>query len=233
MVLLGLLANFSASAQTAKSLKTPEASTPNPIPKKTTEKEKVTTPGAKPHAPTTTTPSRFVGEADLAAYVESYANVLSIRERTSDPFGQFQDPDAKPIVKPTVAKQTRRTAPLQATPFSDIIKLLQVTTIMPKEKRFLVGTRSIKQGDVIPLGFRGKNIKVEVASVSSQQIEFRNLENNETASLKLNLLPVGMTPGTHGITAPGMVPDRPNATIELDPGNVPTENTQNNESPRS
>lgn len=231
MILFGMLATSPASAQSAKSLKNPEVSAKKPeIPTQdpTSKKDKVPKPGTKPEAPVKATPSRYVGEADLAAYVESYAKLLSIRERTSDPFGQLQDPDAKPIVKPTIAKQTRRTTPLQATPFSDIIRLLQVTTIMPKEKRFLVGTRSIRQGDIIPLGFRGKNIKVEVVSVSSQQIEFRNLDNNETASLKLNLLPVGMTPGTHGITAPGMVPDRPNATIELDPGNVPADNTQNN-----
>ena len=95
---------------------------------------------------------------------------------------------------------------------------------MPGEKRFLVGTRSIKQGDQIPLSFRGKQIRVQVTEVTSQQIAFKNLDNGETASRKLDMLPVGMTPGNRGISAPGMTLDRPNAPIELetaDPDPVP------------
>ena len=154
-----------------------------------------------------------------------------MRDRATDPFGQLQDPNAKPVIKASAAKPTRRAAPIQATPFSDIIRLIKVTTIMPKEKRFLVGTRSIKQGDRIPLSFRGKKIHVEVSSVTPLQIEFRNLDNNESAALNINLLPTGMTPGTGGITAPGMLPDRPESPLELDPGNTfNTPNTPNDNS---
>jgi len=98
---------------------------------------------------------------------------------------------------------------------------------MPGERRFLVGTRSFKQGDQFPISFRGRNITVEVSSVNSRQIEFRNVENAETASLKLNLLPVGMTPGTGGITAPGMVPERANAPLEIEAGDSSPETSQN------
>ena len=212
-----------APGQSAKSFDTKTLTPAAPAAKK----EKSAAPSPQEPVTVSATPSRYVGEADLAAHVESLASMFAIRGQATDPFGQLQDPNAKPIVKTTVAKASRRIAPIQATPFSDIVRLLQVTTIMPKEKRFLVGTRSIKQGDSIPLAFRGKNIRVEVTSVSSSQIDFRNLESNETASLKLNLLPVGMTPGTRGISAPGMVIDRPNSPIELDPGNIQTNNSQN------
>lgn len=173
------------------------------------------------------TPSRFVTPEALSDYVTSRSAVFAMRNRTTDPFGQLQDPNAVRVIKTTVAKPTRRIAPLQVTPFSDIIRLIKITTVMPKEKRFLVGSRSFKQGDRIPLAFRGKNIPVEISSVTSTQIEFHNLENNETASIKLNHLPEGVTLGTFGSTPPGMVKDMPEAALELDPGNLPNTPNEN------
>lgn len=164
-------------------------------------------------------PSRYVTTEDLPSYVKSLSEILTIRKRVTDPFGQYQDPDAKPVIKPTVAK-LKRFAPVQTTPFSDIVRLIKVTTVMPSEKSFLVGTRTIKQGDQIPLSFRGKQIKVQVAAVTSSTIDFRNVESGEQASVRLNMLPVGMTPGQNGITAPGMVADRPDAPIDLDAGSL-------------
>lgn len=160
-------------------------------------------------------PSRYVTKEDLPSYVKSLSEILSIRKRETDPFGQYQDPDAKPVIKPTVTK-LKRFAPAQTTPFSDIVRLIKVTTVMPSEKSFLVGTRTIKQGDQIPLSFRGKRIKVQVAEVNSTNIQFRNMESGEMAAVQLNMLPAGMTPGINGITAPGMVPDRADAPIDLD-----------------
>ncbi len=183
---------------------------------KETKTTKTTKPVAKEAGPVSTTPSRQVADAEILPYVESIFSVLLMRGRATDPFGQLQDPDAKPIIKAPVAGVVKRAAPIQATPFADIVGMIVVTTIMPGEKRFLIGTRSIKQGDQLPLSFRGRPIRVQVTEVTSRQIGFRNLDSGETASRKLDLLPVGMTPGINGITAPGMVPDRPNAPIELE-----------------
>lgn len=148
------------------------------------------------------------------------AKALLISKRSTDPFGQVQDPDAKPIIKPTVAKNTRRAPVIQATPFSEIVRLIKVNTIMPSEKQFLIGTRTVKQGETLPLNFRGRSIKVVVTGVSSNKIDFRNLDSGETASISLSLLPAGMSQGTQGLTPPGMVPHTPNAPIDLDPGDA-------------
>ena len=176
--------------------------------------------------PVLMTPSRRVSPEAMPGYIQMISAVLSIRGRDTDPFGQLQDPNAKPIVKPTIAA-TKRIAPIQATPFSDIVRLIKVTTIMPGERRFLIGNRSLKEGDRIPLAFRGKNIPVVVASVSSNRIQFRNLENNETAELSLRMMPPGMKPGNDGINAPGMIPDNPNAPIDLDGNSLPLNAAQN------
>lgn len=199
-----------------------------PITPKTQISNKETTPTPdNTTTPAKIAPSRYVNEEDCDDYVKSLSAVFSMRVRATDPFGQLQDPNAKPIIKSTAAKTTRRITQVQATPFSDIIKLIKVTTIMPKEQCFLMGTRSIHQGDRIPLLYRSKNIRVEVSSVSSNKIEFRNLENGESASLQLNLLPTGMTPGSGAIATPGMAPDRTDAPIELDPANTPREKISN------
>jgi hypothetical protein len=187
-----------------------------PLSPKVNTSKKIQAPSKKEAGPVNSTPSRFVSESDLDAYVQSFSAIFSIRDRATDPFGQMQDPDAKPVIKPTAAKTSRRVAQIQITPFSDIIRMIRVTTIMPLEKRFLIGTRSIKEGQRLLINFHTKNISVEVVAVTSRSIEFRNLESGESASLALDLLPAGMTLGTKGITTPGMTPDLPNAPIDLD-----------------
>lgn len=173
---------------------------------------------ANKHTETTTSrieKSRYISEERLPEYFGELSAVLTASKRTVDPFGQIQDPDAKPIIRTPVATPNR-VAPIQATPFSDIIRLIKVTTVMPSERKFLIGTRSLKEGDRLPLTYRGRELNVEVASVNSRAIQFRNIENGETAALTLDLLPPGMTPGTRGIKAFGMKPDRPDAPLDLD-----------------
>ena len=215
LLLFGIFLAPSASAQSAANFDTKSLASEASAPKET----KTAKPIAKEAAPVNTLPSRQVGADELAPYVESVSSVLLMRKRATDPFGQLQDPDAKPVIKAPVAGAVKRAAPIQATPFADIVGMIVVTTIMPGEKRFLIGTRSVRQGDQLPLSFRGRPIRVQVTEVTSRQIGFRNLDSGETASRKLDLLPVGMTPGNNGITAPGMVPDRPNAPIELEASN--------------
>jgi hypothetical protein len=171
-------------------------------------------------SPNVSIPSRKVGTTELESYVASLSSSFSIKQRTLDPFGMPQDPEAKPIIKAPVAGAVKRIAPIQATPFPEIIQKIVVTTIMPGERRFLIGTKSIKQGDQLPLLFRGKQILTQVTEVTSRQIAFRNLDNGEVAVRQLDMLPVGMSPGSHGIRAPGMVLDRPNAPIELESGDT-------------
>lgn len=193
-----------------------EATAPKPAPSET--KDSAPAP-AKEVVATNSGPSRYVNEVDQKPYVASLSSLFSMKTRTIDPFGQYQDPDAKPITKPKLQKRTRRAAPTRVTPFADIIDRIKITTIMPGQRRFLVGTRSFKEGDRFPLNFRDRVIKVEVAKVTARQVDFRSLEDGETAALTLKLLPVGMTPGNGKITAPGMVRDTPNSPLEIEPSN--------------
>lgn len=163
-------------------------------------------------------PSRFVGEADFAAHIQFLTSQLSMKNRQTDPFGQLQDPNAKIVIKPKVGDHTKRIAQVQATPFPDIISHIRVNTIMPREKKFLIGTKAFSQGGTLSIIHRGKTILVQILSVNARQIDLKHSETGEIASLKIEALPVGMTPGTEGISAPGMAPDVQDAPINLDVG---------------
>lgn len=166
-------------------------------------------------------PSRYVGDK-FEEYIATLSASLSIETRERDPFGALQDPDAKPaIIRP---RQTIVAEP--QVPFASIISQVQINTVMAGEKRFLVGSRSIAQGDQFPLNYQGKMIRILVTEVSARQVEFKNLETGEIAAHRLNILPAGMTPGQQGISAPGMTPAGPNAPLEIlpnpsQPGAIP------------
>ncbi len=224
LLFISQLSVSNTSAQPVETVKSAEVSTAKPIPVKTEKPEAAKTTEA---APALNTPSRLINAESLDAYVTALTASFSIQSRETDPFGLPQDPNAKPVIQSPITKATHHAPQLQVTPLADIIRLIVVTTIMPGEKRFLVGTRSIAQGQQISLTFRSKQIRVQVTEVTSQQITFRNLDTGETASRKLDMLPAGMTPGSHGITAPGMILDRPNAPIELETSEPPIETSQN------
>jgi hypothetical protein len=164
-------------------------------------------------------PSRHIGDEDLQAYVQAVSLTFSMKNRVTDPFGQQQNPDAKAVIKSPIAKIARKTTlPSQITPFSEIVRRIRVTTVMPADRRFLVGDRAFKQGDRFPMKFRsGRSINVEIATVSSQEITFRNIDNGEIASLKISLMPPGMTQGNGKISAPGMVSGTANSPLEIEP----------------
>jgi hypothetical protein len=159
-------------------------------------------------------PSRYVGQ-DPSSYIAKLASRFAIRSRTTDPFGQVQDPAAKPVRTLAPKTATQQTA-ASAKPFSDIVSRIRVTTVMPSERRFLIGTRSITQGDSLPLVSNGTRYQIRVIEVSSRKIVFKNMENGETGELALDMLPPGMERGTQGILAPGMQSARPDAPLEID-----------------
>lgn len=179
-----------------------------------------------PAAPSATA-SRNILQADLDAYFKSFSATFAIQSRDTDPFGRSQDPNAKPVIIAGPSKAMRRPVAVQATPLAEIVSLVSITTIMPGEKRFLIGSRSISQGQTLPLRFRGKQLRVAVTGISPHAITFKNLDTGETASRTLDILPVGMVPGSRGIEAPGMVKDAQDAPIDLETADPLMENSQN------
>lgn len=211
---LAVLMPLSLRAQSATSIQPPATAQPE-----TAASLAVTPPVEAVNKQVANQPSRYAG-GDVGTYVDTLSKIFSIRSRTSDPFGQLQDPSTKPV-KPKISPNNpaARVAAIPNTPYSEIVSQIRVTTVIPAEGRFLVGTRSFSTGDRFPIAFRGKNYQTQVAEVTSTRIVFRNVENSETGVLKLDMMPPGMSRGGgNQITAPGMQPARADAPLEIEGG---------------
>ncbi len=155
------------------------------------------------------TPSRSLGENDLAVYVESQAASFLIQKQVTDPFGFVQDP-----AKAQKTESTDSVAVVQRTPLSEIVRLISITAIMPRSQSFLMDSRSIKQGDILPLSYKGSKIKAQVTEVSAQKVSFKNTDTGETASRKIDFMPQGMTSGGN-LQKPDGLNSPENVSIEL------------------
>lgn len=164
--------------------------------------------------PVDTQPSRYAGE-DTEPYIRARAAIFSMRNRMTDPFGLNQDPNVKPVVKNIVANKPRRQAALPPTPLSEIVKQIRVTTIMPSEKKFLVGVRIFSEGDEFPLVYRGKTLQVRIMEVSAQQIIFKNIASGEVGILQADVLPPGMIAGGGNSRPPGMISNDDDTPLDL------------------
>lgn len=166
-------------------------------------------------------PSRYAGN-ETETYIKTLSSRLAISTRSTDPFGQAQDPTAKPAQPKATKATTNKTTPgSTAKPFNEIVKQIRVTTVMPGESRFLVGTRSISAGDSFPLVSQGRRYRVQVVEVTAEHILFRDLDSSENGELRLDVMPSGMSRGIRGVLAPGMQSSKADAPLELDtPGSV-------------
>jgi hypothetical protein len=164
-------------------------------------------------------PSRYAGE-EIQPYVIGLSSRFTIRQRVTDPFGRYQDPDFKAPEPARLSTKTptQRFKPEPPTPFADIIAGIKVT--MANKQQFIIENRDrpYKANDVIEIQLpNGKLLKVQVMVVSSSRIDFRNLASAETASLNLALIPVGMRKGVGAITAPGVQPSGSDAPLQIQP----------------
>lgn len=158
-------------------------------------------------------PTRY-GGGDLPVYILKITGIMHAGSRTMDPFGLFQDPDTKPIIR----RPLKGDGPVELpVPLADIISQIRITTIIANERKFLVGSRVFSEGEQFPVNFRGKNIPIQIIEVSAQQVRFKNISTGEIAARRLDLLPPGMTAGGSGSAPPGMVPTNPDAPLIIEP----------------
>lgn len=178
--------------------------------------EEVAPPGSAP----VILPSRFINEETIEAQMALIIPSLSMAHREFDPFGQNQDPDAKPVAPIEPVRPGPGPVQRKSIAFSDIINRIRVNAIMPDKGQFLVGARVFRKGDRFPIKFRNKNTIVEVKSVTARQIDFTNTETGEIASVTLNLMPAGMETNSDGtINAPGLQKDNKDAPLDIDNSN--------------
>lgn len=161
-------------------------------------------------------PSRFAVNA-VDAYVSAKLDILTMKSRTLDPFVLNQNPEIKTEIKtirdlPTSTKPTA----LPTIPLSEIVKLIKVSTVILKDKSFLVGDRSFKELDEIPISFEGRKKRLQVLKVTAAEIHFRDIDTKEDAILKIDVLPFGMLSGDSKLRPEGMISPDQNRDLELE-----------------
>lgn len=165
-------------------------------------------------------PTRLVTE-DVEGYLTGIRAKLAINSKDRGPFGLFQKPGkepAQPLLTPFERPKKRAEIP-----FATIVNALPVAAVIQAEGMFMIGSRSVKVGEVLPLVAGGRTVRAQVESVRAAEITFRNLANGDVAVKRLDMLPNGVRPGGGVIRPPGVVPDGGplEVPVELDLGLPP------------
>ena len=150
-------------------------------------------------------PSRFaVRNVDL--YADAHIANFYIANKKMDAFGLYQDPNVKPVIKNTPTTIKKGPSHIAAKPLGEIVQGIKVSTIMIKEKKFLVGVRSFKETEEFSISYdEGRIKRLKVIKVDPAEITFKDLDSNEEAKLKIDVLPPGMSSGDNTIKPAGMI----------------------------
>ncbi len=159
-------------------------------------------------------PSRFaLGNVDL--YTTARSSNFSMKNRAMDVFGLYQNPKLKPTPNNTgpITPVGTNIAPKD---LAVILKGIKVSTVMVKEKSFLVGDRAIKESEEISISYDKGRIKhLKVMKVEPKQIIFKDLDGGKEAALQLEVLPLGMQAGDTRMVPEGMAQPTKNAPIVI------------------
>ncbi|WP_009958490.1 hypothetical protein [Verrucomicrobium spinosum] len=112
-----------------------------------------------------------------AGDVEVLAQRLSSRVRNLDPFGvpTFPREDTLPlIVEEDPARPTPKLTLNQA------LQTLKLNAVNLDTREFIIGARSVFEGDVIELSFRGELFRALVVEVGATAVVFRDIDRAET-----------------------------------------------------
>ena len=112
-----------------------------------------------------------------AAEVESRAQKLSSRVRNVDPFGvaTFPREESLPVI---VEEDPARPTPKLT--LNQALQTLKLNAVNLEKKEFVLGARSVFEGDVIELSFRNEIFRALVVEVGATEVVFRDLDREET-----------------------------------------------------
>lgn len=147
-------------------------------------------------------PTRLI-DGDVSKHVDMLRARLAISTQERGPFGLFQKPGKEPVKAFVSPAKKLRTVVI---PFDAVVDALTIAAVMPSDKMFMVGSRSLRVGQTLPLVAGGRTFRTRVEHVRSDQIGFRNLEDNEMAVKRLDLLPDGVSAGGGKLTPQGVIP---------------------------
>lgn len=138
----------------------------------------------------------LIGKEKLA-WIAEMRSKLPILSREIGPFGMAQDPDA------TVATPQQQKRKPGA--FLNAIAAIKVNAVMPSDNKFVIGAREFQTGDAFPIIRGQRQFNIEITSVKSDHITFKNTDTGEYVKRNLNTLPQGMTRNARIDSVPGVV----------------------------
>lgn len=120
-----------------------------------------------------------------AGDIEKVAEKLSSRLRSVDPLGvsTFPREDDQRMLDEDPARPTARITLNQA------LQTLKIIGINLEGHEFLIGGRSVGEGDVMELAYKNENFMAQVVEVGATQILFRDLRRNESGVLTHKIMP--------------------------------------------
>lgn len=121
-----------------------------------------------------------------------------INNHDMDIFGLMQDPQAQPAILPELMqkKVEREQARPKSIPLKKVLTAMDISMIIPSSQKFLVGSRVVRRGEVLPVTFGKHALALRVENVQSDGVVFRNMETGELAKKVMRSLPKGIQRGT-------------------------------------
>lgn len=163
--------------------------------------------------------SKLAGD-DREKWISEMRLKLPIASRRIGPFGMRQNPH----VETQSAVQKAKPKPGA---FLNAIAAIKINAVLPREKKFVIGSREVFVGDAFPVIRGGRQFNIKIVSVKSDHIVIKNVDTGQSVKRNLYTLPPGMTRNASINSVPGVVPaDQKDRTpLNLDDGKIlPTSN---------
>lgn len=163
----------------------------------------------------------LVGEGRMA-WIAEMRTKLPMARRQIGPFGMTQNPHIK------VAQKTKVKPKPGA--FLNAIKAMKVNAVLPADKKFIIGSREFRAGDSFPIIRGQRQFNIQIVSVKSDHIIFKNVDTGEYVKRNLNTLPPGMSRNNSIDSVKGVIPasKKDTSPLHLDSSTLPTSTKQDN-----
>jgi len=114
------------------------------------------------------------------SFIELLKEKIKINTETVCPFGmplveqalpteeELEEEDALPVVDVTI-------------PLSEVVAAIPVNAIFGKRQMFMSGSRIVRQGQSLPVQYRGQNYQLKVESITPAGINFKEVNTDEEA----------------------------------------------------
>jgi len=142
--------------------------------------------------------AKFMSVEERAKWLAEMRASLPMAQRANGPFGYSQTPGS-------LVKKVKQ-APKRSDAFAKAVNSFKVSAVMPGEDKFVIGSREFREGEVVPVVFQGKQLRVNIVSVQMDYILFKDMVSGEQAKLNMTEMPAGMTKDTKMTAVPGVTP---------------------------